>query len=450
MSLSWSASNGATSYAVLRDGVQIASPQAASYSDTGLTAGTSYTYTVRASNTGGTSAPSNPATVTTPVAAPPAPAGLVGSATSSTAVSLSWSTSSGATGYAVLRDGVQIGSPQVTSFTDSGLAAGTSYVYSVRASNAGGTSPTSSPVTVTTPVTAPSAPSGLVGSASGNTAASLSWSTSSGATGYAVLRDGVQVGSTQVTSFTDSGLAAGTSYVYSVRASNAGGTSPTSSPVTVTTPVTATVGQVTFRAARTATGNAAKATVTIPTQIQSGDSLILFVSTNTGVAPSATTAGWVNAGERSVKGLRTVMWTRVAGGGDAGSTVSVTLPKTSKYDLTMLAYSGASSARPISALASAPEVTSTTKHLTPSVSVPDSASLVLSYWVDKSSATTGWALPADQVRRSLNLGAGNGRLTSVAADSGRTTAGGNWAPITATASASSAKATMWTVALTTG
>ncbi len=299
-------------------------------------------------------------------------------------------------------------------------------------------------------VTVPKSPTGLTGTAQSSSSASLSWSGSTGATSYAVLRNGVQVATTGGTAYTDSGLSASTSYIYSVRAVNSAGSSAPSGTVSVTTKAatTTTTTTVAFRAASTGTGNGTAATVTLPAQIQPGDTMVLFISTNTGVAPSATAPGWTKAGERLLDDLRTVVWTRAAGATDASSALSVPLPSMAKYDLTLVAYSGANGARPLSVVAGAAEVTSKASHATPSVSVPDSASVVLSYWVDKSSTTSSWTLPSGQLRRAANIGSGSGRLTSVAADTGRIAAAGTWASISATASAPSSKALMWSVGIT--
>src|SRR5262249_9100333 len=66
----------------------------------------------------------------------------------------------------------------------------------------------------------------------------LSWSGSSagGDTRYRVFRNGLRVGTTAQTSFTDSRLRAGTPYRYSVRVVAAGGKGSTSTPAAVTTP----------------------------------------------------------------------------------------------------------------------------------------------------------------------------------------------------------------------
>ena len=75
-----------------------------------------------------------------PGASPPSvPIGLHSTGTSSTSVSLAWSASTddvGVAGYRIYRDGIKIGAPAGTSFTDSGLAPGTTYSYCVRAVDA--------------------------------------------------------------------------------------------------------------------------------------------------------------------------------------------------------------------------------------------------------------------------------------------------------------------------
>lgn len=81
---------------------------------------------------------------------PPVPTGLAVSGTTSSSVSLSWSASSGATGYNVYRGGTKVGSATGTSYTDSGLSASTTYSYAVTATNSAGESAKSSTVSATT------------------------------------------------------------------------------------------------------------------------------------------------------------------------------------------------------------------------------------------------------------------------------------------------------------
>jgi hypothetical protein len=66
---------------------------------------------------------------------PPTPANLVLNPVQTNQINISWSVSSGATGYIVNRGGNPVGTAAGTSFSDTGLTANTYYCYSVVASN---------------------------------------------------------------------------------------------------------------------------------------------------------------------------------------------------------------------------------------------------------------------------------------------------------------------------
>lgn len=70
VSLGWSASSGATSYSVFRNGVSVGSSTSTSYTDSGLNASTTYSYYVEAVNSAGTSAPSSTVSATTQSSVP--------------------------------------------------------------------------------------------------------------------------------------------------------------------------------------------------------------------------------------------------------------------------------------------------------------------------------------------------------------------------------------------
>jgi chitinase len=82
---------------------------------------------------------------------PAAPANLTVTGTTSSSVSLSWTASSGTvTGYYVMENGSQAASVTATSATVTGLAASTTYAFTVIAYNSAGESPASNQVSATT------------------------------------------------------------------------------------------------------------------------------------------------------------------------------------------------------------------------------------------------------------------------------------------------------------
>ena len=103
--------------------------------------------------------------------APSVPAGLNSTGATTTSITLAWTGSaddaggSGVRDYLVRRDGAQVAVVNVPSYTDTGLAAGTSYAYSVaardNADNVSNVSATLSASTLAAPdTTAPSVPRG--------------------------------------------------------------------------------------------------------------------------------------------------------------------------------------------------------------------------------------------------------------------------------------------------
>ncbi|MDU0287585.1 PQQ-dependent sugar dehydrogenase [Saccharothrix longispora] len=185
---------------------------------------------------------------TTPPTAPAAPRT---SNLTCSLVTLSWSASTDDVGvafYDVYHDGQLMTSvPGTARSVDLTVVPGATWGLYVNARDAAGNVSQASPtVTITVPqcqadTVPPTTPTGVTATASGTTVA-VRWSPATdniGVTGYEVLRDGAQVGSTtgaSTTSFTDSGLAANTRYEYRVRARDAQANRSTpSTPVTVTT-----------------------------------------------------------------------------------------------------------------------------------------------------------------------------------------------------------------------
>jgi len=236
--LTWNLSTddetGVAEYAVYRDGSEVGRSPTTSFSDSGLSASTTYTYRVSAFNGEGLeSSPSSPQNVSTlDPEPPPPPTNLSATTVSASEIDLSWtaSTAGDVTGYRVLRNGSSVAVLGLTTtYRDSGLQGFTTYNYTVTALDSEGQeSGPSGPAQATTlDGTPPTVPANLSATATGTSTIDLTWSPSAdpetGVVGYRVFRNGSQIGSTDQTTFTDSGLNPATTYDYRVRAVNGEG-----------------------------------------------------------------------------------------------------------------------------------------------------------------------------------------------------------------------------------
>jgi subtilisin family serine protease/chitodextrinase len=147
--LTWDASTdnvGVDHYTVFQDGSSIGTTANTSYSVTGLSASTTYTFTVKAEDAAGNvSTASNALDVTTQsdadTEAPTAPTNLASSNITESSVDLTWDASTDNVGvdhYTVFQDGSSIGTTANTSYSVTGLSASTTYTFTVKAEDAAG------------------------------------------------------------------------------------------------------------------------------------------------------------------------------------------------------------------------------------------------------------------------------------------------------------------------
>ncbi len=193
-------------------------------------------------------------------------------------------------------------------------------------------------------------------------------------------------------------------------------------------------------------GNVSTPNTVVPTGTAAGDRLLMVLSLNDTTrvvgSPSGVT-GWTLVDTATSGSMQTLVWSKVAVAGDAGRVVRFAMDAPAKYTLTVAAYSGDMLA-PVVVKAS--ESVLRSGHTTPTVTA-GAGDWAVSYWADKSSATTGFTLPAGVTGRQAICSANAGRVCSVLADSGAPVSAGPYGGLTATADASSSNATMWTILL---
>jgi chitinase len=147
------------------------------------------------------------------------------------------------TGYTVFQNGASIGTTTNTSFAVGGLSPGSTFTFTVAASDSAGSGNQSGALGVTTLAntctTVPSAPTTLTASSTTATSTVLSWNAAvpSGCnvTGYTVFKGGVATGSATATSFVVTGLTPATGFTFTVAANDTAGSSAQSAPVSITT-----------------------------------------------------------------------------------------------------------------------------------------------------------------------------------------------------------------------
>ena len=304
INLSWSASTdntAVTGYRIYRNGTQITTTTGTTYSNTGLSASTLYTYTVSAYDlAGNVSSQSTGASATTqnqPVADTTAPTiTSIASSVTTTGATISWTTNEAGTsrveyGLTTSYGNTTSLSTSLTSHshTLSSLPPNTTYHYRVNTTDSAGNTATSQDRTFTTSAvsdtTAPSSITDLTTSSLGQTSLTLSWTVPTDTSGIAsydirysttpitstTFSSATQLtnvplpttsGSTQ-TQYVSVGLTPNTTYSFAIKSTDAVGN--VSSLSNIATGTTLSAPTTTSTTASTQTG-----TVSVPTVSSGG------------------------------------------------------------------------------------------------------------------------------------------------------------------------------------
>ena len=233
------------------------------YSHTGLAAGDTRHYRVSAINTHGAGGTSNVANATTGTTVPGAPTVLQATASGNTRIDLSWTAPASDGGSAITGYKIE-SSPNGTSnwtnlvantrntsttYSDTGLLGGTTRHYRVSAINTNGAGGTSNVANATTAASVPGAPRSLSARESGTARIDLSWTAPASNGGSAITGYRIEVSSdggsnwtdlvantnSTTTTYSHTGLAAGTTRHYRLSAINTHGAGATSDVASAST-----------------------------------------------------------------------------------------------------------------------------------------------------------------------------------------------------------------------
>ena len=236
--ISWSKVKGAEKYRVYYKGskgwTRLADTTSTAYTDSKVSSGKTYTYTVRCINSSATKFTSGYDSKGKTVKYISAPK-ITKAESVNGGVKISWNKSNGAEKYRVYYKGskgwTRFADTTSTSYTDSKVSSGKTYTYTVRCINSSATKFTSGYDSKGKSVKYISAPK-ITKAESVNDGVKLTWSKVKGAEKYRVYYKGskgwTRLADTTSTSYTDSKVSSGKTYTYTVRCINSSATKFTS------------------------------------------------------------------------------------------------------------------------------------------------------------------------------------------------------------------------------
>src|SRR5438128_1030467 len=375
--------------------LQVGTSTTATFNDTGLLASTTYSYRVRAMDSTNTTGPySNTASATTAAPTFTAPSGLVATASGPAQINLSWTaateTGGAITQYLIERcagatcsNFLQVGTSPTTTFNDTGLLGSTTYSYRVRATDASNNfTAYSNTASATTAAPTFTAPSNLTATAASSTQINLSWTaateTGGTITQYLIERcqgsgcsSFAQVATSTTSTFNDTGLLAGTTYSYRVRATDAASNlSPYSNVASATTLFTnATLSYVQGNSAVPQTSQTT-VNVTFTAAQAAGDLNVVVVGWNdttatvSSVADKSGNAYTLAVGPTAFTGVlsQSIYYAKnIKSAAAAANIVTVTFSPAAAYpDIRILEYNGADLNSPVDVTAANTGNSSTT------------------------------------------------------------------------------------------
>jgi 3-phytase len=197
-----------------------------------------------------------------------------------------------------------------------------------------------------------------------------------------------------------------------------------------------------FVGAASANGNRTVHAIRLPASVQPGDTLVAHLSWNTSATITQQSPGWTDVASVGDSSLRATAWVRTATAADVGGTLTITLSRISKADITVAAYRGVR----FGVTQGGFSTNEGAYHTTPLVSTTEPA-WVVSYWADKSSYGTALTPPAGQELRTSSTGTGNGRITAALTDFGTTIPAGIVGGLTAEGTPYSSRTATFTTIL---
>ena len=214
-----------------------------------------------------------------------------------------------------------------------------------------------------------------------------------------------------------------------------------------------------FVAAANSTANHTNHVVRIPVDVIPGDTMVLFLTTNSISGTLGSPAGWTELQSKDGTSTRGRAWTKQATEADAAAVeaddnpvnITVTSSVLVKSAMSLAAYrSSQPGSSVVTASASTVRNTSSTTHTAPDVAVDQPGSWLVNSWSEKSSTASTWTKPANSTTRTTAVGSGGGKVSSLLADSNAAVPVGNAAGRVATTSVAGSGSQLFSIVVSPG
>ena len=204
---------------------------------TGLTPITAYTFTITPFNVSANGPPTTSSSISTLPPPPPAVTGFTASSPTITTVDLVWNSTLYATEYSI--ESSPPTTTQTTSgttFTFTGLTSITAYTFTITPSGASGNGPSTTSSSISTLPLPPPAVTGFTASSPTATTVNLVWNSALNATEYSIVSSpSTTTQTTSGTTLTFTGLTPDTAYTFTITPSNVSGNGPPTTSSSIST-----------------------------------------------------------------------------------------------------------------------------------------------------------------------------------------------------------------------
>ena len=213
------------------------------------------------------------------------------------------------------------------------------------------------------------------------------------------------------------------------------------------------VSYISYVGSASSAGNNTIRTVTLPSGINVGDTMVLFLGAAS-ITPTYTGPnGWTLLDSKDgATSMAARAWTKTATMADTGANVrvSVTSSIAAKADLTVAVYRGTHGSTPIASIASKIDNAPGAAHTSPAVTSTSTTDWLVTYWADRSNTTTGFTappLPTTVRRAGLASDTGSAHAIGLLADSNGPVTEGAQGELTATANGDSSRGASFSILL---